>query len=92
MPKVLLVDDERNLRGTLARALKLEGYATVEAEDGEQALQRLAEEPVDAVLLDLQMPGRDGFSVLEALRERGITVPVIPLAAEEPSTPESKEE
>ncbi len=81
MPKVLLVDDERNLRGTLARALKLEGYATVEAEDGEQALQRLAEEPVDAVLLDLQMPGRDGFSVLEALRERGITVPVIVLTA-----------
>ncbi|HET9299555.1 MAG TPA: sigma-54 dependent transcriptional regulator [Candidatus Polarisedimenticolaceae bacterium] len=81
MPKVLLVDDERNLRGTLARALKLEGYATVEAEDGEQALRRLADEPVDAVLLDLQMPGRDGFSVLEVLRERGIAVPVIVLTA-----------
>ena len=81
MPKVLLVDDERNLRGTLARALKLEGYATLEAEDGEQALQRLAEEPVDAVLLDLQMPGRDGFSVLETLRERGTDVPVIVLTA-----------
>ena len=81
MPKVLLVDDERNLRGTLARALKLEGYTTVEAEDGEQALQRLADEPVDAVLLDLQMPGRDGFSVLEALRERGIAAPVIVLTA-----------
>jgi len=81
VPKVLLVDDERNLRGTLARALKLEGYATLEAEDGEQALQRLAEEPVDAVLLDLQMPGRDGFSVLETLRERGTDVPVIVLTA-----------
>jgi DNA-binding NtrC family response regulator len=81
MPKVLLVDDERNLRSTLARALKLEGYATVEAEDGEQALQRLADEPVDAVLLDLQMPGRDGFAVLEALRQRGIEVPVIVLTA-----------
>ena len=81
MPKVLLVDDERNLRSTLARALKLEGYATVEAEDGEQALERLADEPVDAVLLDLQMPKRDGFAVLEALRERGIDVPVIVLTA-----------
>ncbi|HEX5044311.1 MAG TPA: sigma-54 dependent transcriptional regulator [Candidatus Polarisedimenticolaceae bacterium] len=81
MPKVLLVDDERNLRSTLARALKLEGYATLEAEDGEQALQRLADEPVDAVLLDLQMPGRDGFSVLEAIRERGIAVPVVVLTA-----------
>src|SRR6185436_9892698 len=44
-------------------------------------LQRLAEEPVDAVLLDLQMPGRDGFSVLETLRERGTDVPVIVLTA-----------
>ena len=81
MPKVLLVDDERNLRSTLARALKLEGYATVEAEDGDQALDRLADEPVDAVLLDLQMPGRDGFAVLEKLKERGIAVPVIVLTA-----------
>jgi DNA-binding NtrC family response regulator len=81
LPKVLLVDDERNLRSTLARALKLEGYQTVEAEDGERALALLAEEPVDAVLLDLQMPRKDGFAVLESLQERGLDVPVIVLTA-----------
>jgi DNA-binding NtrC family response regulator len=78
---ILIVDDERNLRSTLARALHLERYVTAEAEDGGRALERLAEGDVDAMLLDLQMPGLDGFQVLEAMAERGIGVPTVVLTA-----------
>jgi DNA-binding response OmpR family regulator/curved DNA-binding protein CbpA len=66
---VLCVDNDRNLCDVMARALGAEGYDVATEYDGERALARLAEEPPDLVLLDLFLPGRDGFSVLEAIRE-----------------------
>jgi CheY-like chemotaxis protein len=67
-PSVLLVDDERALRTVLRTRLKLAGYRVVEADTGEDALEVLAREEPDVVLLDLRLPGIDGWTVLEHLR------------------------
>ena len=81
MPTVLIVDDEKNIRATLARGLRLEGYRTAEAGNGLEALKILDEGGVDLVLLDVQMPEMDGLALLSAMRERGLTVPSIVLTA-----------
>ncbi len=65
---ILCVDDDRNLCQILSEALRGEGYAVRSVFDGEQALAELTEHPPDIVLLDLILPRRDGFAVLEALR------------------------
>jgi CheY-like chemotaxis protein/curved DNA-binding protein CbpA len=65
---VLCVDDDRNLCEILSKTLAGEGYEVRTAHDGEAALSRLREGPADLVLLDLLLPKRDGFSVLEVLR------------------------
>ena len=66
---VLCVDNDRNLCQVLARALAAEGYDVTTEYDGERALALLEEDPPDLVLLDVFLPGRDGFAVLEAIRE-----------------------
>ena len=81
MPNILIADDEKNIRQTLARALRLEGYATEEAENGSLALQRLEGGEIDLVVLDLQMPVLDGIGLLEAMAERRIQVPALVLTA-----------
>jgi len=81
MPTVLIVDDEKNIRATLARGLRLEGYRTEEAGNGLEALKILDEGEIDLVLLDVQMPEMDGLALLLAMRERGLTVPSIVLTA-----------
>jgi len=65
---ILCVDDDRNLCEILSEALGGEGYAVRSAFDGDQALAELTEDPPDIALLDLILPRRDGFAVLEALR------------------------
>jgi DNA-binding response OmpR family regulator len=81
MSTVMVVDDQERMRTMLCRLLAAEGHVTQAAPDGETALERLAEEPVDLVLLDLVMPGANGFQVLSRLRDRGFTAPVIVLSA-----------
>jgi DNA-binding NtrC family response regulator len=81
MPTVLIVDDEKNIRATLARALRLEGYRTEEAGDGIAALEALEQGGIDAVLADVQMPRMDGLALLESMKERGLGVPSILLTA-----------
>jgi len=81
MPTVLIVDDEKNIRATLARGLRLEGYRAEEAANGLEALKILDEGGVDLVLLDVQMPEMDGLALLSAMRERGLTMPAIVLTA-----------
>ena len=66
--RVLVVDDEQLNRMLLRRAVELVGHTVREANDGRQALARLAEEPVDVVLLDLVMPEMDGYTTLEAIK------------------------
>jgi len=65
MPKALVVDDEPDMRWLLANVLQDQGFQVVTAEDGPAALEQIAREPPDVVLLDLKMPGLDGIQVLE---------------------------
>ena len=65
---VLLVDDNEFVLRPLTRFLEEEGYRVVQARDGEEALDRIAEDPIDLVLLDVMMPGLSGLEVLERLR------------------------
>src|SRR5215211_3349179 len=80
--RVLVVDDERAVRDSLRRALELEGYVVELAADGEEALERLAQngEP-DAVVLDILMPRMDGLEVCRRLRREGHRLPVLMLTA-----------
>jgi two-component system, NtrC family, nitrogen regulation response regulator NtrX len=78
MSLILIVDDVQPLAEQYAYDLaRLGGFQTVVANGGRAALDVLSREPVDCVLLDLEMPDLDGFGVLRELRERGLRVPVI---------------
>jgi len=61
---ILLVDDEEAIRGILNKGLAMRGYVCEEAEDGEEALARLKEKPSDLVIMDINMPGRQGNEIL----------------------------
>jgi len=79
--KVLVVDDEPSVRSALQRALALEHYEVQLAEDGQQALDTLAEGVVDAIVLDVMMPRVDGLEVCRRLRAAGDRTPVLMLTA-----------
>jgi DNA-binding NtrC family response regulator len=79
--RILIVDDEPNIRLVFRTALASSEYAISTAENGETALLWLQADPFDLVLLDLQMPAVDGMEVLESLRESGNNVPVIIVTA-----------
>jgi two-component system response regulator MprA len=79
--KVLVVDDEPSVRSALQRALALERYDVQLAEDGQQALDTLAEGIVDAIVLDVSMPRIDGLEVCRRLRAAGDRTPVLMLTA-----------
>ncbi len=74
---ILVVDDERNILTSVSRALSLEGYEVEVAGSAEVALDKLAKQAFDAILLDVQLPGLDGLRMLDELRQRAITTPVI---------------
>ena len=82
-PLIAVVEDEEHLAQGLLYNLKAEGYRTHHEADGNSALDWLlhAEEQPAAVLLDVMLPGRDGFSILRALREAGHYTPVLLLTA-----------
>jgi DNA-binding response OmpR family regulator len=79
--RVLLIEDEEPLRRALADALTSEGFDVLEAANGEQGLELALREGPELVLLDLMLPGRDGFSVLRAMREDRLACAVIILSA-----------
>lgn len=80
---VLVVDDEPDVQLLCRVNLEFEGYRVLEAADGQQALDRLADEPVDVVLLDVMLPKLDGWQVLERIKSdpRTKDVPVVMLTA-----------
>lgn len=78
--KLLIVEDNRLLSNAIARSLR-DAYAVDQAFDGEEGLFYAAQDVYDLVVLDVMLPGRDGFSVLEALRARGVHTPVLMLTA-----------
>ena len=81
--KVLLVDDEDSLRKVMKDLLERDGYAVTEARDGVQALDQVDRVGPDIIVLDLNLPGLDGYGVLSHLRSRPATasIPVIVLTA-----------
>jgi len=80
---VLIVEDEPKMAKALKRGLEYEGYAADTVGDGETALNRINmyHNDYDVVLLDLMLPKQDGFKVLEQVRERGITTPILVVTA-----------
>jgi two-component system alkaline phosphatase synthesis response regulator PhoP len=81
MSRILVVEDNANLAYGLATSLGLEGHEVVLAEDGAAGLRAAREQSPDLVILDLMLPGMDGYRVLAALREGGETAPVLILTA-----------
>lgn len=79
--KVLVVDDDRAVRESIARALTVNDYEVVVAADGMAALRAVEAGDVDALVLDVMMPGVDGFGVVRRLRQDGRDVPVLLLTA-----------
>ena len=77
----LIVDDEPNMRRVLAALLKKHGFASIDAADGEAALELLAENEVDVVVSDLKMPRMNGLELLEQARRRFPDVPLILITA-----------
>ena len=67
--KVLYVDDENTLRFLVKEQLSAEGFDVMVAEDGQAAMESMREQPFDVVLLDILMPGMDGFSVLKEMKK-----------------------
>lgn len=79
--KILIAEDDEKLRSSLAEGLRIKGYAVDVAEDGARADEKAFCESYDLVILDLNLPKMDGFSVLENIRKEQRDVPVLILSA-----------
>jgi len=77
---VLIVDDEKDLRKIIRYNLEQEGIASIEASDGNQAIDLLRKNP-SLIILDIMMPGKDGYEVCKIIRDNGSTVPIVFLTA-----------
>ena len=80
---ILVVEDNKNTRKLLTTILKNHGYNTLEASNGEEALEVLEHKHVDLMVLDVMMPKMDGFSLTETLRENGSQLPILILSAKQ---------
>ncbi len=76
-PRILIVDDDPGTLASLSRAFALEGYTALTAPSAARALERLAEEPVDAILSDVVMPEMDGLEFLSRVKEQAHGVPIV---------------
>lgn len=82
MPKVIIADDSMFQRFSLIKMVKNLNFEIVEAKNGQECLDAIAEHAPDVVLLDLNMPVLSGFDVLERLHAQGASVPVIVISAD----------
>ena len=80
-PSVLIAEDDSEIRQALERILRFEGYATSAVNDGAAALEAIADQQPDVIVLDVMMPFVDGLVVCRRLRERGDRTPVLMLTA-----------
>jgi two-component system, OmpR family, copper resistance phosphate regulon response regulator CusR len=81
MARVLVVEDQKKHLDSLRRGLETEGYDVVIASTGEDGLALAISEKVDAIVLDLMLPGRDGMGILRELRSTGFAKPILILTA-----------
>lgn len=79
--RLLIVDDDPQMRAMLRQALERHGFEVHEAASGEQVLQALESARPDAIVLDKEMPGVSGFDALELIRQHDVAVPVIVITA-----------
>lgn len=79
--RLLIVEDDPRLAHLIARGLREEGYAVDHCADGEEAVARVMIDGYDAIILDVMLPGRDGFAVARTLREREVRTPILMLTA-----------
>lgn len=86
MGKILIVDDERSIVDILKYNLEKEGTSVICAYDGTEGLRLAREEDPDVILLDVMLPGMDGFEVCRTLRAEGNNVPIIMITAREEET------
>lgn len=81
MPKILIVEDDEALARGLRDNFSCEGYEVLYAADGDTGLDLLLEKGPDLVLLDVMLPGLDGYSILDSARKEGCDMPIIMLTA-----------
>ncbi len=81
--RILVVEDERKLAGAVQKGLEADGYAVQLAHSGEDGFYLATTQPVDLLVLDVMLPGRDGLEILAALRQHGVTTPVLLLTAKD---------
>jgi len=79
--KILVVEDEQKIARFVQKGLKEFGFAVDVIGRGDEALEIILDNPFDAIVLDIMLPGRDGLSILRALRERANAIPVLILTA-----------
>ncbi|PHS17486.1 MAG: DNA-binding response regulator [Kangiella sp.] len=79
--KVLIVEDEKNIRESLVSSFKSQGFATESASDGVDGLYIAQEYPIDIAIVDIGLPGISGLKLIETLRADGIQIPIIVLTA-----------
>jgi two-component system, OmpR family, alkaline phosphatase synthesis response regulator PhoP len=79
--RILVVEDDLSILTGLSMSLRFEGYDVIQAQDGRTAVQKVLDERPDLMVLDLMLPQMNGFEVLEDLKRRGNTVPVVVLSA-----------
>jgi two-component system response regulator MprA len=79
--RVLVAEDDQGLRDSLERVLRFEGYGVLLAKDGAEALDAVASDDPDLLVLDIMMPHVDGLSACRMLRQRGSTLPILMLTA-----------
>ncbi len=77
MTRVLVVDDEKNIRKLYESELRREGYEVLTAESGEEALEVIDREPLDLVVLDIRLEGMDGIDCLRTIMEKRRDLPVV---------------
>lgn len=81
MIRILIVEDDENISKMLAATLSIGDYEYDRCADGEEAVQTIINGTYDLILLDVMLPGMDGFAVLRALRQQGVSAPVLMLTA-----------
>lgn len=82
MALILIIDDSAYMRQTIRGILRNDGYEIREAEDGVKGLQEIKTHPPDCIILDLIMPGIDGFKILKVLSEERSRIPVVVVTAD----------
>jgi DNA-binding response OmpR family regulator len=80
---ILIIEDDTDIRNFISRVLELEGYTVLEASNGDTGMELIREHPISLVLLDLRLPGPDGWSILRTLKHHHefSSIPVVVLTA-----------